>query len=151
MQNISPELAAYNDVAHIAYQKLPPHNPACTRTFQGQAPVITSLTNGMTYLITDKEQQKLQLSCTAANDVHKVYWYINDHFFSASEADKKMFFSATAPILKISCTDDKGRNTNIEIKVRFIWSDITFSFDKCNVFIFVIIFRIILVQIPEWE
>jgi penicillin-binding protein 1C len=99
---------------------VPPHNPACTRTFQGQAPVITSLTNGMTYLIENKEQQKLQLSCTCSNDVRKVYWYINNKFYAATDANQKMFFSATAPVLKISCSDDKGRNTNIEIKIKFI-------------------------------
>ena len=115
-----PELAAYYEAAHIPYVKLPPHNPACTRTFQGLAPVITSLTNGMTYLIENKEQQKLQLACTAGSDVQKVYWYINDKFYAATTASHKMFFSAPATALKISCSDDKGRNTNIEIKVKFI-------------------------------
>ncbi len=125
LPNISSDLAAYYDASRIPYIKLPKHNPACTRTFHDQPPVITSLTNGKTYIVMEKEQQKLQLACTAANDVHKVYWYVNDHFYSASDANQKLFFSpaslgATAPILKISCTDDKGRNSNIEIKVRFI-------------------------------
>ncbi len=120
LPNIAPELASYYDAGNVPYPKLPPHNPACTRVFREQAPVITSLTNGMTYLVENKEQQKLQLSCRAANDVHKVYWYINNKFFVATKANEKMFFSAPAPLLKISCTDDKGRNTNIEIKVRFI-------------------------------
>jgi penicillin-binding protein 1C len=118
--NVAPELAAFYDAGNVAYTRLPPHNPACTRVFKGQAPVITSLTNGMTYLIENKEQQKLQLSCTAANDVHKVYWYINDKFYAVTKANEKMFFSAQTQLMKISCTDDKGRNTNIEIKVRFI-------------------------------
>ena len=120
LPNISPELASFYDGGNVPYTKLPPHNPACTRVFKGQAPVITSLTNGMTYLIENKEQQKLLLSCTTANDVHKVYWYINDHFYAATKANEKIFFSAPAKSLKISCTDDKGRNTNIEIKVKFI-------------------------------
>ena len=118
--NVPPDLAAYYDGAHIAYQKLPPHNPACTRMFEGQPPVITSLTNGMTYLVADKEEQKLQLSCTTGNDVHKVFWYINDKFYQAADAKQKIFFSAHAQDLKISCTDDKGRNSNIRIKVKFI-------------------------------
>ena len=120
MQNTSAELAAYNDIAHIAYQKLPAHNPACTRNFQGQAPIITSLTNGMTYLVVDKEQQKLQLACTASNDVQKIFWYINDRFYASTGANQKLFFKASSPNIKISCTDDKGRNTDIEIKVKFI-------------------------------
>ena len=120
LPNTPADLAAWYDASHIAYQMIPAHNPACTRTLAGQPPVITSLTNGMTYLVIDKEQQKLQLACTSANDVQKVYWYINDKFFAATHAGQKIFFNATSTVLKISCTDDKGRNTNIEIKVQFI-------------------------------
>jgi len=120
LPNVSPELASFYDAGNVAYTKLPPHNPACSRVFKGQAPIITSLTNGMTYLVENKEQQKLLLSCTAANDVHKVYWYINDKFYAATKANEKKFFSAPSQVLKISCTDDKGRNTNIEIRVKFI-------------------------------
>jgi penicillin-binding protein 1C len=125
LQNIPADLAAYYDAAQIKYAKLPQHNPACTRTFRDQPPIITSLTNGKTYLVTDRHQQKLQLSCTAAGDVHKVYWYVNDKFYSAAAANQKLFFSpmaigAASPVLKISCTDDKGRNANIEIVVKYI-------------------------------
>ena len=118
--NVPPDLAAFYDASHIAYQKLPAHNPACTRTFEGQAPVITSLTNGMTYLIADKGEQKFQLACSAGTEVQKVYWYINDKFFAAADAGQKLFFSAPGQDVKISCTDDKGRNCNIRIKVKFI-------------------------------
>ncbi len=120
LPNIPAELATFYEAYSIAYTKLPPHNPACNRTSPGQAPIITSLTNGMTYLIEKKGQQKLQLACTVANDVQKVYWYINDKFYAATPANQKMFFAANAPVLKISCSDDKGRNTNIEIRVKFI-------------------------------
>lgn len=125
LQNTPSDLAAYYDASHTPYPKLPPHNPSCTRTFTDQQPIITSLVNGKTYLFVEKEKQKLQLACTAANDVHKVYWYVNDKFYAAAAAGQKLFFSPFSmalysPILKISCTDDKGRNSNIEIKVRSI-------------------------------
>ena len=119
LPNISSELASFYDASNISYQKMPPHNPACSRTFQGQPPVITSLTNGMTYLITDKGEQKFQLSCTTGNDVRKVYWYINDKYFAAANAGQKIFFCAATPTIKISCTDDKGRTSNIKILVKF--------------------------------
>ena len=120
MANTTAELAAYNDANHIAYQKIPPHNPACTRTFTGQAPVITSLTNGMTYLVVDKEEQKLQLSCTAGNDVQKIYWYVNSKYYATTGANEKTFIAPTTPLVKITCTDDKGRSTTIKINVKFI-------------------------------
>lgn len=119
-ENISPELATYYKANHIAYKKIPLHNPACTRAFNGRAPVITSLGNGMVYIIMDKQQQQLALSCSTSNDVSKVYWYINDKFYSAANPAQKILFSPNTSIIKISCADDKGRNTNIEIKVKFV-------------------------------
>ena len=118
--NISPELAAFYDTHNISYEKIPPHNPTCTRTFDGQAPVITTLQHKMTYLIADRDKQELQLGCTTANDVQQVYWYINDKFIGSTKRGEKLFFKPDAPVIKISCTDDKGRNTDIEVKVRFV-------------------------------
>jgi len=120
MPNILPEIAVYNNVHHIPYEKIPPHNPSCTRSFDGQAPMINSLQNDMTYLVIDKGQQQLQLSCATANDVQMVYWYINDQFFGSCRSGDKLFFAPADPRIKISCTDDKGRTSNIEIKVKFI-------------------------------
>ena len=120
LPNIPSELIAFYDASHIAHDPIPTHNPACTRSFQGEHPVITSLTNGMTYLIMDKGEQKFQLACTAATDVQKVYWYINDKYYATANSGQKLFFSASTPVVKISCTDDKGRNSNIRIKVKFI-------------------------------
>jgi penicillin-binding protein 1C len=118
--NISQEVAAYFESMHIPYTKLPPHNPVCTRLIEGEPPVINSLVDNMTYIIVDKGEQKLQLSCTASNDVQKVYWYVNDKFLSAAASGEKLLFNPGSPALKISCTDDKGRNTHINIRVKFI-------------------------------
>lgn len=124
LRNIPTDLAAYYDAARVPYTRLPKHNPTCTRLFHDQPPIITSLTNGKTYLVMGQQQQKLQLSCTVASDVRKVYWYVNDKFFATARNGEKLFFMPSiiggSPNVKISCTDDKGRNANIEIKVRFI-------------------------------
>jgi penicillin-binding protein 1C len=115
-----PELAAYYEEQHIGYDKIPEHNPACSRNSNGDAPKITSLTAGTTYLITDKGKQTLQLACAAATDVHKVYWYINDRFAGSGSREEKLQFAPDAPNIKISCTDDKGRTSHITIVVKFI-------------------------------
>ena len=118
--NISPELTAFYDTHHIGYQKIPPHNPACARTFDGQAPVINTLQNGMTYLIVDKDKQQLQLGCTTANDVEQVYWYVNDKFFASAKRGEKIFFKPDASVNRITCTDDKGRVADVAVKVKFL-------------------------------
>lgn len=118
--NISAELTAYYEQYHIPYTKIPEHNPLCSRTFDGQAPYITSLTDKATYLITDKNKQQLQLQCTAGNDVKKVFWYINDKYLTSTDAGERVFFVPETPNIKISCADDKGRNKDIYIKVKFI-------------------------------
>lgn len=118
--NIAPDVAAYYTAAHIPFTARPPHYPGCTHTLEGRGPIITSLTNGMTYIIENREEQKLQLSCSAASDVHKVYWYINDKFYAAAGSNEKLFFKADGALMKISCSDDKGRNSNVEIKVKYM-------------------------------
>lgn len=118
--NIDPELAAFYEQRHIQYEAIPEHNPNCSRYFEGTAPKINSLTDGATYLITDKGKQQLQLSCAASNDVTIVYWFINDKFLgSCAKGDKILFIPSNSKI-KISCTDDKGRNSNIIVLVKFI-------------------------------
>ncbi len=118
--DIDPELASFYESRHIAYDKVPEHNPACSRYFEGKAPSINSLTADATYLITDKGKQQLQLSCAAGNDVHTVYWYINDKYLGSCTKEEKLFFVPADNNIKISCTDDKGRNTDIRIKIKFI-------------------------------
>jgi penicillin-binding protein 1C len=118
--NISPELAAFYDVHNVSYQRIPPHNSSCTRLFDGQAPLINTLQPGMTYLIMDKGKQQLQLGCQTASDVRKVYWYINDRFYASADAKQKIFFNPEGAAVKISCTDDKGRVSDLEVKVKYL-------------------------------
>ncbi len=118
--NISAELTAFYEQKNITYKKVPEHNPACTRVFEGVAPYITSLTNNSTYIITDKGKQQLQLQCTAANDVKTVYWYINDKFYASGTVGERILFYPEEKEIKISCADDKGRNVDIRISIEYI-------------------------------
>lgn len=119
-KTVSAEMQQYYDEHHIAYQKIPEHNPNCEKIFSGGAPAITSPRNGAEYLISSKYPEPLQLTCQTGNDVSKVYWYINNRFFKAAEVKTKQFFVPEEGPVKISCTDDKGRNRNIWIRVRYV-------------------------------
>ena len=66
------------------------------------------------------DPEPLLLRCRVTNDVARVYWYINDQFFKSGGARGKEFFVPDEGPVKISCTDDKGRNRNIWIRVRYV-------------------------------
>lgn len=117
---ISPDMQAYFEERNIAYEKVPMHNPDCDKIFRDGAPAITSPRNGSEYIISKKNPEALQLSTNTGNDVTKVYWYINNRFYKASDAKTKQFFIPDEGPVKISCTDDKGRNRDIWIQVRYV-------------------------------
>ncbi|MFN8349043.1 MAG: penicillin-binding protein 1C [Spirosomataceae bacterium] len=112
--NLAPELIAYNELHRIPYQRIPPHNPACTRVLDAGAPLIVSPNDGSEYFL---EGQQLQLACQAANDVREVYWYVNDRLVQKANPQTPLFITPPLGKVKISCSDDKGRNTDIRIKV----------------------------------
>ncbi len=117
---ISPEMQAYFTENKIAFEKIPPHNPYCEKIFKDGAPLITSPANNNEYLINKKDPEPLQLTCNVSNDVTKVYWYINNKFYKSCEAKSKQFFIPEEGPVKISCTDDKGRNRDIIINVKYV-------------------------------
>lgn len=119
--NLAPELIAFYESKSVLYQKIPPHNPLCTRIFkttQNNAPLITSPNNGSDYLIDKTDPQKLQLACQAANDTKEVYWYANNRLIQKTAANKPVFYSPESGRIKISCVDDKGRSSDIWINVK---------------------------------
>lgn len=120
MPKLSPEIISFYEEYNIPYVKIPPHNPKCSRVFVEDAPVITSLDEGVEYVLMKDEDQKLMLSCDVENDVDLVYWYINDKFYNSIPPGQKTFFKPEQGEIKISCTDNKGRNTDIWIKVKFL-------------------------------
>jgi penicillin-binding protein 1C len=117
---VVPDMQAYFEERQIAYEKVPTHNPDCEKIFREGAPAITSPRNGAEYLISKTNPQPLQLSGNAGNDVSKVYWYINNRFYKASDIKTKQFFIPDEGPVKISCTDDKGRNRDIWIQVKYV-------------------------------
>lgn len=117
---IPPEMKDYYDINKISYTVIPPHNPRCERVFAEEGPMVISPANGSEYLINRKDPEPLQLRCRVANDVGRVYWYINDQFYKSGDAGGMQFFVPSEGPVKISCTDDKGRNTNIKIRVRYV-------------------------------
>lgn len=118
--DIAPEVAAFYDSRYIAYEKIPPHNSLCSRVFSGTPPSILSPTNGATYILENSGDHALMLNSAASADSRVIYWYINDRFLRSSKSNEKVFFVPEKEgSIKISCLDDRGRNTNIWITVQW--------------------------------
>ncbi len=118
--NHAPEIITWFESENITYLKPPPHNPLCERVFVEGPPSITSPIDGLEYYVNKEDSMQLMLSADVNNDVDKVFWYIDDKFYQSTIATENVFFSPKAGRVKISCTDDKGRNSNIFIEVKAV-------------------------------
>jgi penicillin-binding protein 1C len=116
--NHSPEMVAFYESNQMNIEKIPTHNPLCTKFLEGSPPKIVSPIDGREYLTIDEEPIELMLNCNVANDVKKVFWYVNNKFHQATKPMEKVFFKPVRGEVKISCSDDKGRNTDIKIVVK---------------------------------
>lgn len=117
---IGADMQAWMTEHKIAYEKIPPHNPNCEKIFKEGSPAIVSPSNNAEYFINSKDPQPLQLACNTGNDVSKVYWYINNKFYKSTDAKTRIFFIPEEGPVKISCTDDKGRNKDVWIRVKYV-------------------------------
>lgn len=115
-----PEIIRFFNNNNIPYDKVPPHNPNCERVFGGNAPSIVSPVNELEYLIDPSDNNQIMLSCNVANDVKLVHWYLNKQYYKASKAQQNIFFVPQNGINTISCVDDKGRKTTINIQVKYL-------------------------------
>lgn len=112
------ELAAWMTAENIPFEKIPPHNTACERSFAEGQPVITSPVNGLEFYLDKHEEQQLQLSCNASIDVSKIYWFVNEKMIASVQPAEKVFFKPASGKNKITCTDDKGRSRTVSIDVK---------------------------------
>ncbi len=117
--DLKQEVLSYYENEKIVYRKIPPHNHDCSRIFTSHPPVITSPINNKEYLVGMNDGQQIMLSCNPDNEVSTVYWYINDRFYKSCLPGEHLFFTPGQGKLKISCSDDKGRNTDILISVQY--------------------------------
>ncbi|UYZ61496.1 penicillin-binding protein 1C [Hymenobacter weizhouensis] len=117
--NLRPEVAAFKEAQGLPYRRLPPHNPLCQLVQGGaeRAPTITSPAANAEYVLSQRENQLLLLSCTTPSEVRQVSWYVNDQFLKTVPATERVFFKPAPGALKISCADDHGRNTDVLVTV----------------------------------
>jgi penicillin-binding protein 1C len=120
IRNWSSGMQQFMEERKISYEKEPTHNPDCELNFKAQGPAILEPRAGNEYLLSIKNPEPLLLKCKAGNGVSRVYWYVNDQLLQSAAASTPVYFVPETGILKISCTDDNGRNTSIRIRVSYV-------------------------------
>jgi len=116
--NPSPELVRFYEENQIVYQRIPPQDEGCTKIYQDHPPSIISPIADREYYRIGDDEIELLLSANVANDVQKVYWYIDNKLHQIADKNESVFFQPKRGKIKISCSDDKGRNTNIQIIIK---------------------------------
>lgn len=118
--NYPPELVALYRAEHIVFEEVPMHNLNCPRILSEGAPVITSPVAGQEYIVEKGEDSQLLLTATVANNVKTVYWFVDDKLYTTAKAGERVFWKPEGKgQVKISCSDDRGRNSNMWIQVGY--------------------------------
>ncbi|MCO5249992.1 MAG: penicillin-binding transpeptidase domain-containing protein [Candidatus Kapabacteria bacterium] len=113
---IKPELVSYYEEIKIAYDKIPPHNDKCHAYTANNAPMIIFPLNNSKYYLA--EGKGLTFECKTSNLESDIFWYVNDKFFAKSKLnDKVSFIPKQSGKYKISCSDDNGMNSNVNIEI----------------------------------
>lgn len=118
--NLAAEIISYYDEAHIHYEKIPAHHPDCEKWADAGQLEISSPTHGISYLIDPEDNTELMLYSHTAADVQNIYWYLNETFYATAAAGERLFFSPSPGENLITCVDDRGRKSEVKIKVEFL-------------------------------
>jgi penicillin-binding protein 1C len=117
--NLAPELIAWYEGERIPYAKIPPHNPACTRVFAEDGPVIVSPLDGGEFFLSKTGTQQLALRGQVPNDAGAVFWYVNDRLLRKAGPGETVFFRPQPGKVRIACVDDQGRKAVVGVVVRW--------------------------------
>ena len=99
----------------FAVPVLPKHNPLCTGTIAGTAPVILSPTADTVYYIRDGvplEQQKIQLSASTSNRTQQLFWFLDGELIFKGNAGQPYWLTPIKGEHVITCVDAEGRSAN---------------------------------------
>ncbi|RKU10373.1 penicillin-binding protein 1C [Candidatus Poribacteria bacterium] len=99
----------------FAVSVLPEHNPLCTGTIAGTAPVILSPTADTVYYIRDGvplAQQKIQLSASASNRTQQLFWFLDGELIFKGKAGQPYWFTPVKGKHVLTCVDAEGRSTS---------------------------------------
>ncbi len=99
----------------FAVPVLPAHNPLCTGTIAGTAPIILSPTEDTVYYIRDGvplTQQKIQLSASTSNRTQQLFWFLDGELIFKGNAEEHYWLTPVKGEHVITCVDAEGRSAS---------------------------------------
>jgi len=112
-----PELTLWQNRNNIKVKRPPKHNPECSARFTSEGPIIISPSSEFEYFVEKGNEEELLLQAASDPNVKTHYWFVNDKFFDKCLPTERIFLKANEGNIKITCMDDRGRETTVVVKV----------------------------------
>ncbi|NLY74183.1 MAG: penicillin-binding protein 1C [Firmicutes bacterium] len=115
-----PRIAAWREANGYPVERIPPLIPEWQRLQPGQAPVIRSPSENYVYHLREGialEFQKICLEAAAANDVHKLYWFVDGKLLGVVAPGERLFYMPEVGGHRVVCQDDQGRSAEMRLVI----------------------------------
>ena len=96
----------------FAVPVLPKHNPLCTGTIAGNAPIILSPAEDTIYYIREGvplENQKIRLIASASSRTQNLFWFLDGELIFQGNAGEQYWLTPTKGKHVLTCVDAEGR------------------------------------------
>ena len=107
----------------FAVSVLPAHNPLCTGTISGNAPIILSPAEDTTYYIREGvplKNQKIRLTASASSRTQDLFWFLDGELIFQGNAGEQYWLTPTRGKHVLTCVDAEGRSATRPLHISVI-------------------------------
>ena len=107
----------------FAVSVLPEHNPLCTGTIAGNAPIILSPAEDTIYYIREGvplENQKIRLTASASSRTQDLFWFLDGELIFQGNAGEQYWLTPARGKHVLTCVDAEGRSATRPLHISLI-------------------------------
>ena len=107
----------------FAVSVLPEHNPLCTGTIAGNAPVILSPAEDTIYYIREGiplKNQKIRLTASASSRTQDLFWFLDGELIFQGNAGEQYWLTPARGKHVLTCVDAEGRSATRPLHISVI-------------------------------
>ncbi len=107
----------------FAVSVLPKHNPLCTGTIAGNAPIILSPAADTIYYIREGiplENQKIRLTASASSRTQDLFWFLDGELIFQGSAGEQYWLTPARGKHVLTCVDAEGRSATRPLHISLI-------------------------------